>query len=151
MYFKEKAPTMATNTMMSPMSLGSQFILDVDQPIANGASNAAEESIDEKDDKSSSLSELGERERHDDPEEPFDDNSEANDTEAETERLEESPQKVRKHQNVVLTPKNRTDPGHQISSTLPSLSEVLIDDGKSYCSAIDQTGITVHRSSFRCG
>ena len=55
------------------------------------------------DDGSSSLSELGERAGHDDADNVSGDDSDANDTEAETERLEDSPQKLRSHHNVVLT------------------------------------------------
>ena len=58
------------------------------------------------DDGSSSLSELGERVGHDEAEIASHDDSVANDTEAETERLEDSPHKQRKYQNVVLTSTN---------------------------------------------
>lgn len=61
--------------------------------------------IDE-DDRSSSLSDLGDggaNEDLDDAHRGSMNDSDANDTEAETERLEESPQKLRKHKRVVLS------------------------------------------------
>ncbi len=96
---------MATDTMTSPLSIASQIIPKADQAVINGAPHS-EEPVDEGDDRSSSLSELGERAGHDEPDHDLGEVSEANDTEAETERLEDSPQKIRKHQNVILTPAN---------------------------------------------
>ena len=58
------------------------------------------------DDQSSSLSELGERAGHEEVENVSHGDSEANDTEAETERVEESPQKQRELNNVVLASAN---------------------------------------------
>lgn len=60
----------------------------------------------EGDDRSSSLSEIGDRVGNEDISSTrlaLLDGSEANDTEAETERLEDSPQRSRKRQNVVMT------------------------------------------------
>lgn len=60
--------------------------------------------VDEADDRSSSLSEIEDRgltERLDSA--AFANGSEGGDTEAETERLEDSPQKIRLQQNVVLS------------------------------------------------
>ena len=62
------------------------------------------------DDQSSSLSEIGDRAGNDDPDSTrisHVDGSDANDTEAETERLEDSPQNERKRRNVVLTASNQ--------------------------------------------
>lgn len=73
----------------------------------------------EDDDRSSSLSELGDRAII---EHLSRGGSEANDTEAETERLEDSPQKRRGYQDVVLTPTNGAygDPPNQsVSHTFP--------------------------------
>ena len=56
-----------------------------------------------EDSRSSSLSDIGIGKNHDIlVESPLSEESDSNDTEAETERLEESPEKVRKQQNVVL-------------------------------------------------
>ena len=74
---------------------------------ANGISPA--DSTAEMDDRSSSLSDIGDREANDEVEQPRalpSNASDINDTEAETERLEDSPQKQRKQQNVVLTVSN---------------------------------------------
>lgn len=60
----------------------------------------------EGDDRSSSLSEIGDRVGNEDISSArlaLVDGSEANDTEAETERLEDSPQRTRKRKNVVMT------------------------------------------------
>lgn len=73
----------------------------------------------EEDDRSSSLSELGDRAGM--VHSPRT-GSEANDTEAETERLEDSPQKQR-HQDVLLTSTNGAYGDHQnlpIAHTLPA-------------------------------
>ena len=51
--------------------------------------------------------------------------SEANDTEAETERLEDSPQKIRKHKNVVLNSSNNV---YQDSATVAEHDEVFMND-----------------------
>lgn len=65
------------------------------------------ESTAEADDRSSSLSEIGDRVGNDDlvssRSRPAN-GSDLDDTEAETERLEESPQKPRKNQNLVMAP-----------------------------------------------
>lgn len=56
-----------------------------------------------EDGRSSSLSDLGNGKDHDLVESPLSERLDGNDTEAETERLDESPEKIRKQQNVVLT------------------------------------------------
>lgn len=56
-----------------------------------------------REDRSSSLSELGDRADQEQPDRNTLEESDANDTEAETERLEDSPQRQGKHQNIVLT------------------------------------------------
>lgn len=74
----------------------------------------------EEDDRSSSLSELGDRAGM--VHSPHT-GSEANDTEAETERLEDSPQKQRRHQDVLLTSTNGAYDDHQnlpVAHTLPA-------------------------------
>ena len=93
---------MATDTMTSPLSVVSQVLPDVDPSTTNGATRP-DETMDAGDDRSSSLSEIGERGGRDEPGNEIEEPSDAIDTEAETERLEDSPQKIRKHQNVVLT------------------------------------------------
>ena len=60
-----------------------------------------------RDERSSSLSEIGDRPDHEEQEYSVQEYGDANDTEAETERLEDSPHKQRKYQNVILTSANR--------------------------------------------
>jgi len=67
----------------------------------------------DRDDRSSSLSEIGDQADQEQPDNIFHLGSDANDTEAETERLEESPQKQRKHQNIILTSSNGIYDDHQ--------------------------------------
>ena len=84
-------PTTYTNTISDP---------DID---VFDTSRQAFGSQEGRDNRSSSLSEIGDRA---DQEQPYDfarQESEANDTEAETERLDDSPLKQHKHQNIVLT------------------------------------------------
>ncbi len=92
---------MTPNIMTSPLSIASR-IMQTDHGIANGTDHA-EAPHQIEDDRSSSLSEIGERADHDEAGNQFYDGSEANDTEAETERLEDSPQKSRNYKDVVLT------------------------------------------------
>ena len=81
------------------------------------------------DDRSSSLSELGERAGHEEVEIVSHGDSEANDTEAETERLEESPQKQRELNNVVLAPTNGTY-GDRESSAIGTLLGKFGENGQ---------------------
>ncbi|KAL9069800.1 MAG: hypothetical protein Q9161_005259 [Pseudevernia consocians] len=76
----------------------------------------------EEDDRSSSLSEPG-------IEHSSRAASEANDTEAETERLEDSPQKQRKHQDVFLTSTNGSYGDHQKQSVARTLPEKFASPG----------------------
>lgn len=73
-----------------------------------------------EDDKSSSLSELGDRAGI---EQSSLAGSEANDTEAETERLDDSPQKQRRQLDVVLTSTNGTYGDYENQSTACTLAE----------------------------
>ncbi|CAF9937790.1 MAG: hypothetical protein ALECFALPRED_007392 [Alectoria fallacina] len=82
----------------------------------------------EEDDRSSSLSELGDRVGIEHSSRA---GSEANDTEAETERLEDSPQKQRRHQDVVLTSTNATYIDHQNQSATHILPERTASPGLS--------------------
>ena len=81
---------------------------------------------EDDDRRSSSLSEIGDHEGQEELEiiGPInDDDNGANDTEAETERLENTPLKGRKHQNVILTAENEILSSHLGSSTDLLLSE----------------------------
>ena len=74
------------------------------------AQSTAEPSDADHDGRSSSLSDIGDHDVNEEVETIPAANGgdvEANDTEAETERLEDTPLKRRKHQNVVLTSENR--------------------------------------------
>ena len=76
--------------------------------LANGV-ESVDMPINEGDDRSSSLSDIEDRTANTElgrTSRTIRDGSEANDTEAETERLEDSPQKVRKHTNVVVSSLN---------------------------------------------
>ena len=102
---------MATDTMTSPLSIASRLVVEED----NDAAHSSELGLhDEGDNRSSSLSDLGERPGHDGAEGDLRDLSDGIDTEAETERLEESPQKDRKQQNVVLTSPTDLDGNQQL-------------------------------------
>ena len=83
----------------------------------------------DEDDGSSSLSELGDRAGIEHSSRAV---SEVNDTEAETERLEESPYKQRRRQDVVLTSANGTYGDHQNQSVNRVLPEELASPGR-YC------------------
>lgn len=81
----------------------------------------------EEDDKSSSLSELGDRAVIEHSSHAA---SEANDTEAETERLEDSPQKQRRHQDVVFTSANGAYGDHLNQSIARILPETVVNPGQ---------------------
>ncbi|KAL9635313.1 MAG: hypothetical protein Q9164_003536 [Protoblastenia rupestris] len=79
-------------------------------PLAPLRAQSTPEPLDANhDERSSSLSEIGETTANCDLDTVVhtNDNGEANDTEAETERLEDTPLKRRRHQNVVLTAEKR--------------------------------------------
>ena len=114
---------MATNTMTPPLSVVAQVPPDFDPSAMAGAAHP-------EDDRSSSLSELGERGAHDEPETTFGEGTDVDDTEAETERLDDSPQKMREHQNVVLALAGQIDKDHQ-SSVVQHLPLVLAGNGES--------------------
>ena len=82
------------------------------------------------DDGSSSLSELGERVGHDEAHVASRDDSEANDTEAETERLEDSPHKQRKSHNVVLTSTNGIYSDRESAPAVRTISGEIGDNGQ---------------------
>ena len=120
---------MATDIMTSPLSVVSQVIPDADASVTDGATRP-DEPVDAGDDRSSSLSEIGERGGRDEPDNEIEEPSDAIDTEAETERLEDSPQKIRKHQNVVLTQVNHTHEKPQGLTATPTLPSLPIDTCK---------------------
>lgn len=117
---------MATDTMTSPASMSAQIMLDIDHKISNGHTHP-EEPVDGGDNRSSSLSDIGEGGAHHEQENHLDEASDANDTEAETERLEATPQKSRAHQNVLLASTSRDHGG------LNSLEEPSIPMHDSKC------------------
>ena len=90
-------PNMTSDCRTSDMENTSKTEISTDRPIAGA----------DADDRSSSLSEIEGRLGHESSEDNTNNRSrqpsEAEDTDAETERLEDSPQKPRKHQNVVLS------------------------------------------------
>ncbi|KAL3417576.1 transcriptional regulatory protein dep1-like protein [Phlyctema vagabunda] len=74
--------------------------------VVDASHNTPQEQMSDVDgdgDGSSSLSEIEDKDGEQDEDEDLSNVSEENDSEAETERLEDSPQKARKHQDVVLT------------------------------------------------
>ena len=93
---------MAANTVSSIPNVSSQRPSKPDLENATGFENGENVQAAD-DDRSSSLSELGDRAGLEHYSRA---GSEANDTEAETERLEDSPQKQRRQRNVVLTSTN---------------------------------------------
>ena len=121
---------MATDTMTSPLSIASHVVLEED----TGAAQSSELGLhDEGDNRSSSLSDLGERPGHDRAEEDLRDLSDGIDTEAETERLEESPQKDRKQQNVVLTTTTDLYNNPQLPLPFPAVSDTSQRLGRRQC------------------
>ena len=109
-------PQMAADTMTSPPSIASHIVVGGESGAVNGSELPLQ---DEGDNRSSSLSDLGERAGHDEAEEDFGESSDGNDTEAETERLEESPPKNRRQENIVLTTANNLYGERQGQMSLP--------------------------------
>ena len=99
---------MSTTTKLPTHDIPSQRISNPAPILANGV-QAGEVPFNEGDDRSSSLSDIEDRTGNTEPSHTsrtIRDSSDANDTEAETERLEVSPQKTRKLTNVVLSSSN---------------------------------------------
>lgn len=95
----------STSPQGPPRDISSQQIPSPPPMVANGV-GSGEVPPNEGDDRSSSLSDIEDRTANTElalASHNIRGGSEANDTEAETERLEDSPQKVRKHTNVVLS------------------------------------------------
>ena len=103
---------MATDTMTSPSGIASHTTSILDHGIIID-SNTANVIHEEEVQRSSSLSEIGERAGHDGAENASVNGLDAIDTEAETERLEDSPQKRRTQQNVLLTSTETTYQPHE--------------------------------------
>ena len=118
---------MAANTVSSTPRIYPQNMSEPDFENATGVDNGANVQAAD-DDRSSSLSELGDRAGLEHYSRP---GSEANDTEAETERLENSPQKQRKQRNVVLTSFNGTYGDQQNQSVARTLQERCASPGQS--------------------
>jgi hypothetical protein len=96
---------MSTSPQFPLHDISSQEIHSPAPMVANGV-GSGEVRTNEGDDRSSSLSDIEDRTANTElalASHNIRSGSEANDTEAETERLEDSPQKVRKHTNVVLS------------------------------------------------
>lgn len=114
---------MTTNISASTLQGASQTLSTSTDALPNGADHPRP-ALYEEDDRSSSLSEIGERADQDRPDITFSDGSDGsdvNDTEAETERLEDSPQKLRTHQNLVMTSTNGLHEGRPSVFTPPDL------------------------------
>lgn len=97
---------MASSPLLALTEANSKIYPRTTKELVNGI-HYTRESTAEADDRSSSLSEIGDRVGNDDlvsSRSRLANGSDPDDTEAETERLEESPQKPRKNQSVVMTP-----------------------------------------------
>ena len=117
-----------------------QIMLDIDHKISNGHTRP-EEPVDGGDNRSSSLSDIGESGGHHEQEKNhLDEASDANDTEAETERLEATPQKLRAHQNVLLAPSR--DHGGLNSLEEP---DIPMSDGKCAENVLSQHILTTYK------
>lgn len=125
---------MAANTVSSTPIMSPQNMPNLDLDNATGIENGGNV-LAADDDRSSSLSELGDRMG---PEHDSRAGSEANDTEAETERLESSPQKLRRQRNVVLTSTNGTYDDHQNQLVARTLPEKCASPGQSATAIIPE-------------
>lgn len=95
---------MTSSPLLPPTETNSVLFPSLYTGPVNGIQYTRDSTV-EGDDRSSSLSEIGDRAGNDDVVSTrlgVVGGSEANDTEAETERLEDSPQKTLKHKNVVM-------------------------------------------------
>ena len=118
---------MATDTVISVPNIAPQRMSSAHLEKATGV-DVVEKVQAAGDDRSSSLSELGdpagiERSSHA--------GSEANDTEAETERLEDSPHKQRRQRDVFLTSTNGTSSDHHNQSVADAIPENGVSLGQS--------------------
>lgn len=95
---------MTSSPLLPPTETHSTLFPSPSTGLVNGIQYNRDSTV-EGDDRSSSLSEIGDRVGNDDLVSTrlgVAGGSEANDTEAETERLEDSPQKILKHKDVVM-------------------------------------------------
>ena len=118
---------MATNTVSSVRSIAPHTILNPDLENATSLDDGEKSQVAD-DDRSSTLSELGDRAGIEHSSRA---GSEPNDTEAETERLEDSPQKQRRQRDVVLTSTNGTYGDHQNQSVARALPKEIASPGQS--------------------
>ena len=125
---------MAANTASSTPSKSPQNMSNPDLENATGIDNGENVQAAD-DDRSSSLSELGDRAGLEHYSRA---GSEANDTEAETERLESSPQKQRRQRNVVLTSTNGTYGDQENQSVARSLPKKGASPGQSATAIITE-------------
>ena len=117
---------MAANSLSSILSIAPQALSGLDVEDATGVDDGDKIQAGD-DDRSSSLSELGDRAGIDHSSRA---GSEANDTEAETERLEDSPQKQRRQRDVILTSTNGTYADHQNRSVVRNLPDNCAGPGE---------------------
>ncbi|KAF6236549.1 hypothetical protein HO173_005330 [Letharia columbiana] len=127
---------MATDTVVSVPTMVPQTMSSADLDNGTGVGDG-EKLQAEEDDRSSSLSELGDRAGIEHSSRA---GSEANDTEAETERLEDSPQKQRRHRDMVLSSTNSAHGEDRDQLVARVLSEKLASPGpKSKGERLEQT------------
>ena len=119
---------MATSAVTSTPGMVPQNLSRVDLKYAIGVEES-DKAQAEADDRSSSLSDLGDRTGVEHSSHAG--SEEVNDTEAETERLEDSPQKQRRHQDVVLTSVSGIYEDQQKPATARALPEISANLGLS--------------------
>ena len=119
---------MATGAVTFTPVMVPQNLSNVDLKHATGIEES-DKAQAEADDRSSSLSDLGDRTGVEHSSHAG--SEEVNDTEAETERLEDSPQKQRRHQDVVLTSVSGTYDDQQKPATARALPETSSNHGLS--------------------
>ena len=119
---------MATGAVTSTPGMIPQELSSVDLKYATGIEES-DKAQAEADDRSSSLSDLGDRTGVEHSSHAG--SEEVNDTEAETERLEDSPQKERRHQDVVLTSVSGIYDDQQNPATARALPETSSNLGLS--------------------
>ena len=119
---------MTTNTATSLPGMAVEHMSYIVSEVINNGENTDGPQAD-VDDRSSSLSELGERAGNEEVDNGSHGDSEPNDTEAETERLEDSPQKQRELHDVVLASTNGMY-GDRESSATGTLLEEFRENGQ---------------------
>lgn len=121
---------MATNITTALPVIYTSTLSNMDLNTADDVGHALSSQGD-RDNRSSSLSEIGDRADQEQPDSITRAESDANDTEAETERLEDSPQKQRKNQNIVLTSADGIFDDHRSPLANHAIQEKIALKGKS--------------------